>query len=96
MSNLVNVPKGGSLAKTNSNISFPSNSNWLDDIFNRDFPSVFTSNFNTDVSLPKVNIKETADAYEVEMAAPGLKKIRLQIRSKQSSAIYFYREKRRA
>ncbi|WP_158849574.1 Hsp20/alpha crystallin family protein [Algibacter sp. L1A34] len=74
MSNLVNVPKGGSLAKTNSNISFPSTSNWLDDIFNRDFPSVFTSNFNTDVSLPKVNIKETADAYEVEMAAPGLKK----------------------
>ncbi|WP_405291599.1 Hsp20/alpha crystallin family protein [Algibacter sp. Ld11] len=74
MSNLVNVPKNGSLANTNSNASFPSTSNWLDDIFNRDLPSVFTSNFNTGVSLPKVNIKETADAYVVEMAVPGLKK----------------------
>lgn len=74
MSNLVNVPKNGSLANTNSNLSFPNHSNWLDDIFNRDFPSVFTSNFNTEQVLPKVNIKETADAYVVEMAAPGLKK----------------------
>ena len=74
MSNLVNVPKNGSLANTNSNASFPSTSNWLDDIFNRDLPSVFTSNFNTGVSLPKVNIKETADNYVVEMAVPGLKK----------------------
>ena len=73
MSNLVNVPKNGSLANTNSNASFPSTSNWLDDIFNRDLPSVFTSNFNTGV-LPKVNIKETADNYVVEMAVPGLKK----------------------
>jgi len=74
MSNLVNVPKNGSLANTNSNASFPSTSNWLDDIFNRDLPSVFTSNFNTGVSLPKVNIKETADNYVIEMAVPGLKK----------------------
>jgi HSP20 family protein len=74
MSNLVNVPKNGSLANTNSNASFPSTSNWLDDIFNRDLPSVFTSNFNTGVSLPKVNIKETADNYVVEIAVPGLKK----------------------
>ncbi|APY01482.1 heat-shock protein [Lacinutrix venerupis] len=49
-------------------------SNWLDDIFNRDLPSVFTSNFNTGITLPKVNIKETADAFIVEMAVPGLKK----------------------
>jgi len=74
MSNLINVPKNGSLAKTNSNASFPSTSNWLDDIFNRELPSVFTSNFNTGFSLPKVNIKETADNYAVEMAVPGLKK----------------------
>jgi len=74
MSNLVNVPKNGSLANVNSNVNFPNPSNWLDDIFNRDFPSVFTSNFETTHTLPKVNIKETADAYVVEMAAPGLKK----------------------
>ncbi|MCK0178003.1 Hsp20/alpha crystallin family protein [Flavobacteriaceae bacterium S0862] len=74
MSNLVNVPKNGSLANTNSNVNFPSLSNWLDDIFNRDLPSVFTSNFNTGISMPKVNIEETADAFMVDMAVPGLKK----------------------
>jgi HSP20 family protein len=74
MSTLVNVPKNGSLASTNSNVNFPTWSNWLDDIFNRDLPSVFTSNFNTGITLPKVNIKETADDYIVEMAVPGLKK----------------------
>jgi HSP20 family protein len=74
MSNLVNVPKNGSLSNNNSNANFPNWSNWIDDLFNRDLPSVFTSNFNTGMSLPKVNIKETADAYLVEMAVPGLKK----------------------
>lgn len=74
MSNLVHVPKNGSLASKNSNLNFPSWSNWLDDIFNSDLPSVFTTNFNTGMTLPKVNIKETADAFTVEMAVPGLKK----------------------
>ncbi|MEP3836414.1 MAG: Hsp20/alpha crystallin family protein [Algibacter sp.] len=74
MSNLVNVPKNGSLVNSNSNQNFPTLSNWLDDFFNRDLPSVFTSNFNTGITLPKVNIKETADAFMVEMAVPGLKK----------------------
>jgi HSP20 family protein len=41
--------------------------------------SVFSQNFNTGISLPKVNIKESADAYYVEMAAPGLKKSDFQI-----------------
>ncbi len=74
MSNLISVPKNGSLANTNSNQNFQTSSNWLDDIFNRDLPSVFTTNFNTGITLPKVNIKETADAFVVEMAVPGLKK----------------------
>ena len=74
MSNLVSVPKNGSLANTNSNANFPNWSNWLDDIFNRDLTSVFNSNFNTGITLPKVNIKELADAFVVEMAVPGLKK----------------------
>jgi len=36
MSNLVSVPKKGSLVNSNSNQNFPTLSNWLDDIFNRD------------------------------------------------------------
>lgn len=81
MSNLSTVPKNGSLANSNSNQNFPTLSNQLDDIFNfnRDLPSVFTSNFNTGITLPKVNIKETADPFMVEMAVPGLKKSDFQI-----------------
>lgn len=74
MSNLVSVPKNGNVANTNSNANYANVSTWLDDIFNRDLPSVFTSNFNTGMSVPKVNIKETADAFMVEVAVPGLKK----------------------
>lgn len=74
MGNLIDVPKNGSLASTNSNVNFPNWSSLLDDVFNRDLPSVFTSNFNTGITLPKVNIKETTDAFMVEMAVPGLKK----------------------
>ena len=74
MNKLVNVPKNGSLAYTNSNRNFPNASNWLEDIFNRDLPSVFTSNFNTGITLPKVNIKENSDAFIVDMAVPGLSK----------------------
>ncbi|CAM1334876.1 Hsp20/alpha crystallin family protein [Tenacibaculum aestuariivivum] len=75
MSNLVNVPENRSLANTKSNVNFPTWSNWLDEIFTRDLPSVFTSSFNTGITLPKVNIKETADCFVVEMAVPGLKKL---------------------
>lgn len=74
MSTLVNVPKNGSLSNVNSGLNYPTWSNWIDSFFNNELPSVFTSNFNTGMTLPKVNIKETGDAYDVEMAVPGLKK----------------------
>jgi len=74
MSNLVTTRKG-SMANTNSNgYTTPSWSSWIDEVFNRDLPSVFTSNFNTGITLPKVNIRETKDAYFVDVAVPGLKK----------------------
>ena len=65
----------GSLAKTTTGSqTFPTWSTWMDELFNRDLPSVFTSNFNTGITLPKVNIRETKDAYYVDMAVPGMKK----------------------
>lgn len=74
MSNLVTT-KNGSRATANSNgLTFPMWSSWIDEMFNRELPSVFTSNFNMGMSLPKVNIRETKDAYFVDMAVPGLKK----------------------
>ncbi len=81
MSTLMNVPKSGGLTRTNNSSSkyLPTWSSWIDDIFNRELTPVFSQNFNTGISLPKVNIKETADAYAVEMAVPGLKKSDFQI-----------------
>ncbi|MEE1961230.1 HSP20 family protein [Flagellimonas taeanensis] len=74
MSNLV-ATKNGSVAKSNSNgLTFPMWSSWIDEMFNKEIPTVFTSNFNTGITLPKVNIRETKDSYYVEMAVPGLKK----------------------
>lgn len=46
---------------------------WVDDVFG----PLFSDSFLTDrfVSrVPAVNIAETADAYQIELAAPGLKK----------------------
>jgi HSP20 family protein len=65
----------GSLAKTTTGSqTLPTWSTWMDELFDRDLPSVFTSNFNTGRTLPKVNIRETKDAYYVDMAVPGIKK----------------------
>lgn len=72
MSTLMSVPKNGGLTRTKS--SLPLFSSWIDDFFNRDMPTVFSQNFNSGISLPRVNIRETADEYFVEMAVPGMKK----------------------
>lgn len=47
----------------------------FDDFFNRDLLNWGNSNFSdTDTTIPAVNIKETAENYEVEVAAPGMTK----------------------
>ncbi len=47
----------------------------FDDFFNRDFFNWGLSNFSdTNTTIPSVNIKETKDDFEVEVAAPGLNK----------------------
>ena len=47
----------------------------FDDFFNRDFFNWGLTNYSdTNTSIPSVNIKETADSYEVEVAAPGMTK----------------------
>ncbi|MAN60177.1 MAG: heat-shock protein [Flavobacteriaceae bacterium] len=76
MTTLSKSPKNSSLATTNSGLggTFPTWSSWMDELLNNDLPSVFQSNFNSGMSLPKVNISEKDDAYTVDMAAPGMKK----------------------
>ena len=47
----------------------------FNDFFTRDlWDWNLNNNSNTNTSIPAVNIRETAEAYEVEMAAPGMKK----------------------
>ncbi len=54
----------------NQDENFPSFSNFFDDFFSRD---VYNGNLRG-ANLPAVNISEDDDNFEVEVAAPGLKK----------------------
>ncbi|MCF8357383.1 MAG: Hsp20/alpha crystallin family protein [Prolixibacteraceae bacterium] len=52
--------------------SFPS---IFDSFFGRDLMDWNTSNFSeTDTTIPAVNVKEDDNKYEIEVAAPGMKK----------------------
>jgi HSP20 family protein len=47
----------------------------FDDFFTRELFDWSNSNYsNTGTTVPAVNVKETAESFEVEMAAPGMKK----------------------
>lgn len=49
--------------------------NVFDDLFSRDLWNWgLANNSLTNTTIPAVNIKETADGFEVEMAAPGMRK----------------------
>lgn len=54
---------------------FPAMNSLFDDFFTRDLLNWgLTNNSTTNTTIPAVNIRETNDAYEVEMAAPGMNK----------------------
>ncbi|QNL52630.1 Hsp20/alpha crystallin family protein [Olivibacter sp. SDN3] len=47
----------------------------FDDFLNQDLFNWGNANFSsTSTTIPSVNVRETTDSYEVEMAAPGMKK----------------------
>lgn len=49
--------------------------NLFDDFFSRDLWNWgLDNNSSTNTTIPAVNIKENAETFEVEMAAPGMKK----------------------
>ncbi|MBB1283817.1 Hsp20/alpha crystallin family protein [Flavisolibacter sp. BT320] len=49
--------------------------NLFDDFFTRDLLNWgLANNSTTNTTIPAVNIKETGEAFEVEMAAPGMRK----------------------
>lgn len=62
------------------NNSFPAMSNVFDDFFNDSLTSLFGRDLsdvferNPGMAMPAVNVKETGDAFQIEVAAPGLQK----------------------
>jgi HSP20 family protein len=63
-----------SLIKRNGN-SFPSIPPLFDDIFSRELFNWGNTNYSpTSTTIPAVNIRETTDNFEVEVAAPGMEK----------------------
>src|SRR6478672_9471410 len=61
-----------SLVKRNGSLPL---SMLFDDFFNADLFNWNNSNYsNTNTTIPAINIKETAEHYEVEVAAPGMTK----------------------
>jgi HSP20 family protein len=62
------------LMKRNMN-GFPAFPALFDDLFSRDLFNWGNSNYSsTSTTVPLVNIRETKDSFEVEMAAPGMEK----------------------
>lgn len=57
------------------NAQFPVFPALFDDLFSRDLFNRGNSNFSsTGTTLPSVNIRESADSFEVDVAAPGMDK----------------------
>jgi HSP20 family protein len=61
------------LVKSNSNL-IPEIPSMFDDFFLRDLFNLPGYDRGSSPSVPSVNIKETDKSYEVEVAAPGMKK----------------------
>jgi HSP20 family protein len=60
-----------SLIKWNSRDFFPKLESIWDDFFSKDF---FSKAIDLGTTIPAVNTKETDTAYQMELAAPGLKR----------------------
>jgi len=75
MSGLIPKTKNGDTKATSLGFNMlPTFPSWIDEVFNKNMRTEFMSNFNTGITLPAVNVLDTANDYLVEMAVPGLKK----------------------
>ena len=62
------------LLKRNGRVSNYTLPSLINDFFTRDALNWGSEFSNTGTNVPAVNIKETSDSFEVEMAAPGMEK----------------------
>jgi HSP20 family protein len=74
MTTLVKMPKGKEITRKNNVTGLPGFSSWFDNFFDNNLGTEFLSNFNTGITLPAVNIKETSENFILELAIPGMKK----------------------
>lgn len=63
----------GTLVKSNNRL-FPAIPSLFDDFFKGDLSGLSNLNQTYGETLPSINIKETDDRFEVEVAAPGMNK----------------------
>jgi len=75
MNNIMLTKNGNILKRNRSNSgSFPAWNSFIDELFKDELTRVKNPEFNKGISSPKVNIKETSDAFILDMAVPGFKK----------------------
>ena len=75
MSNLVLTKNGNIVRRIQPGLgNFPAWTSFIDDLFKEESGYIKNADFNKGITLPKVNIKESVDAYTLEMAVPGFKK----------------------
>lgn len=55
-------------------IRFPTFKNLIESFFENDFPLGLSTFKSIGSTIPSANIKETDDSFQIELAAPGLKK----------------------
>ena len=67
------------LVKTNGSVNPSTFNSFFDEFFKGELPSVFNTNLSSSVSVPKANISEDADKFEVQLAVPGIEKDKIQI-----------------
>jgi HSP20 family protein len=63
----------GTLVKNNRNL-FPSIPSFFEDMLSKDWMNWPLTNDAAGGSMPAINVRETKDAYELEVAAPGMTK----------------------
>jgi HSP20 family protein len=64
----------GTLVKNNRNL-FPNVPSFFEEMLSKDWLNwPFTHNTGAEGSMPAVNVRETNDAFELEVAAPGMTK----------------------
>ncbi|MEY3053133.1 MAG: hypothetical protein RLY31_2918 [Bacteroidota bacterium] len=56
----------------NPNLLMPAYPNWMESIFRDD--DFFANRWNMEASMPAVNVLEKDDTFQLEVAAPGMKK----------------------